>query len=161
MQFQTRLIEERDIPEVVAFSLLAWEPVFHSFEQVLGAEIYHIIYPDWQKTQAEVVESVVRDTENNTTWIAVVEEQPVGFVACRLDQDEQTGEIYMLAVHPGFQKGGIGTTLNNLALDHMRAAGMKLAVVGTGGDPGHAPARHAYEKVGFIPLPIVRYYQKL
>jgi hypothetical protein len=28
----------------------------------------------------------------------------------------------------------------------MRAAGMRIAIVGTGGDPGYAPARHPYEK---------------
>ena len=36
-----------------------------------------------------------------------------------------------------------------------------LAVVGTGGDPGHAPARRVYEKVGFVGLPLVRYYARL
>jgi len=36
-----------------------------------------------------------------------------------------------------------------------------LAVVGTGGDPGHAPARRVYEKAGFVGLPLVRYYASL
>jgi hypothetical protein len=31
----------------------------------------------------------------------------------------------------------------------MRANGMKLAAVDTGGDPSHAPARRSYEKAGF------------
>ena len=31
----------------------------------------------------------------------------------------------------------------------MRSRGMDIAVVETGGDPGHAPARAAYEKAGF------------
>jgi hypothetical protein len=43
----------------------------------------------------------------------------------------------------------------------MREAGMKLAVVGTGGDPGHAPARRSYEKAGYTGLPLVRYYKDL
>ena len=38
---------------------------------------------------------------------------------------------------------------------------MKLAVVGTGGDEGHAPARRSYEKAGYTGLPLVRYYQEL
>jgi hypothetical protein len=29
------------------------------------------------------------------------------------------------------------------------------------GDPGHAPARALYEKLGFKPLPLVRYYPRL
>ena len=48
-----------------------------------------------------------------------------------------------------------------LAVEEMRAAGMKVAVVGTGGDEGHAPARRSYEKAGYTPLPLVRYYQAL
>ena len=36
-----------------------------------------------------------------------------------------------------------------------------LAVVGTGGDLGHAPARRVYEKAGFVGLPLVRYYARL
>jgi hypothetical protein len=39
----------------------------------------------------------------------------------------------------------------------MREAGVRVVAVGTGGDPGHAPARSAYESVGFM----VRYYKAL
>ena len=59
------------------------------------------------------------------------------------------------------QNRGIGTDLNNFALGKMKESGMKLAVVGTGGDPGHAPARKSYEKAGYKALPLVRYYQDL
>jgi hypothetical protein len=52
------------------------------------------------------------------------------------------------------------SALNLFALDKMKAAGVKLAVVGTG-DEGHAPARRAYEKVGYTGLPTVRYYKAL
>jgi hypothetical protein len=43
----------------------------------------------------------------------------------------------------------------------MREAGMKVATVGTGGDASHAPARAAYEKIGFRPLPTIWYSQSL
>ena len=36
-----------------------------------------------------------------------------------------------------------------------------LAHIATGGDPGHAAARHTYEKAGFTALPLVRYYKEL
>ena len=38
---------------------------------------------------------------------------------------------------------------------------MDIAVVETGGDPGHAPARAAYESAGFTVLPIARYFRLL
>ena len=55
----------------------------------------------------------------------------------------------------------MGTELNTFALDRLKESGMKLAVLGTGGDPGHAPARRSYEKAGYIALPTVRYTKDL
>ena len=50
---------------------------------------------------------------------------------------------------------------DRLAAGHMRRSGMDIAVVETGGDPGHAPARRAYEAAGYTLLPIARYFQLL
>ena len=38
---------------------------------------------------------------------------------------------------------------------------MDIAAVETGGDPGHAPARAAYEALGFTLLPSARYLKLL
>lgn len=38
---------------------------------------------------------------------------------------------------------------------------MRVAMIETGGDHGHAPARHVYEKAGFTPLPAVRFFKSL
>jgi ribosomal protein S18 acetylase RimI-like enzyme len=64
-------------------------------------------------------------------------------------------------VHPDYQNRGIGTSLNTFALARMKASGMVLADLHTGGDPGHAPARKAYEKAGYTALPLVHYYKDL
>jgi len=90
-----------------------------------------------------------------------VDAQAVGFISYQLYDDTKTGEVQLLAVHPGHQNGGIGTELNQFALDRFREGGMRLAVVGTGGDRGHAPARRSYEKAGYTGLPLMRYYQAL
>jgi hypothetical protein len=42
----------------------------------------------------------------------------------------------------------------------MRTRGIDLAIVTTGGDPGHAPARATYDTAGFTPVPQV-WYSKL
>ena len=47
------------------------------------------------------------------------------------------------------------------ALARMKESGMKVASLSTGGDPGHAPARRAYEKAGYTAFPIVWYYKDL
>lgn len=48
-----------------------------------------------------------------------------------------------------------------MALQKLKEGGMKLAMVGTGGDEGHAFARRSYEKAGDTGLPLVRYYKEL
>ena len=44
-------------------------------------------------------------------------------------------------------------------MDRITELGLPLAEIGTGGDPGHAPARHVYEKAGFTPVPLVQLLQ--
>ena len=58
-------------------------------------------------------------------------------------------------------KGKVGSRLTEFAADHMRRCGMDIAVVETGGDPGHAPARGLYGDEGFTLLPIARYLRLL
>jgi GNAT superfamily N-acetyltransferase len=65
------------------------------------------------------------------------------------------------AFWPDFQGHGIGTALTEFTLNWMKEAGMSVAMVETGGDSGHAPARRTYEKLGFGLLPIARYFKKL
>jgi GNAT superfamily N-acetyltransferase len=71
------------------------------------------------------------------------------------------GEIYMIAVATEHQNQGLGTTLTNFATDWMRESGLPLAMIGTGGDVGHAPARRTYDKAGYTPMPGVNYYKAL
>lgn len=161
MNLHMRPFCDNDVEELVRLSLAAWAPVFSSFEQILGPAIFPIIYPDWRTTQREGVESVCNDGEKTIVWVAEVDGAVVGFVAYELHDKDNTGEVMLLAVHPDYQNHGIGTELNNLALEKMKASGMRMAVVGTGGDPAHAPARRSYEKSGYTGLPLVRYYKDL
>jgi N-acetylglutamate synthase-like GNAT family acetyltransferase len=127
----------------------------------LGSAIYTHIFPDWRTTQKETIETYCAAREDREVWIAELDGRMVGFFALELNHKEKTGEVTLLAVHPEAQNLGIGTELNNFALVKMKESGMKLAVVGTGGDPGHAPARRSYEKAGYTALPAVRYYKYL
>ncbi|GHO89214.1 GNAT family N-acetyltransferase [Dictyobacter formicarum] len=160
MDLSIRPMSNDDIENVVQLSLLAWEPVFSSFKQVLGPRIYPLIYPDWLRQQREGVETARRD-EKNVVWVAELDSTVTGFIVYSLNHEEQTGEVELLAVHPSYQNRGIGTALNNFVLAKMKESDIKLAVVGTGGDQGHAPARRSYEKAGYTPLPLVRYYKAL
>ena len=109
MNLSIRPMSDDDLEAIVALSLLAWAPVFHSFEQLLGSEIYSLIYPDWHKSQSEGVTSVCQDEKMNV-WVAKVDNLVVGFIAYILDHDKKEGEVYMLAVHPDYQNQEIGVT---------------------------------------------------
>ncbi len=161
MTARIRPLGADDVEAVVQLSLAAWEPVFLSFRQVLGPEIYSRLYPDWTKSQAEGVAAVCRDSDTFTTCIAVEDGVVMGFIAYTLDLKRRVGTVELLAVHPAHQNRGIGTELNTFALGKMAEGGMELAQVGTGGDEGHAPARRSYDKAGYRPLPLVRYYKAL
>jgi ribosomal protein S18 acetylase RimI-like enzyme len=161
MSVLLRPMHDYDIDAIIHLSLLAWAPVFESFRHVLGSAIYTQLYPDWPTNQRAVVESMCRNTEKYICWVAEHERMVVGFILYEVNAHEYVGEVQLLAVHPAHQQRGIATQLNTLALQRMQAQGMRMAVVGTGGDPGHAPARAAYEKVGYTALPLVRYYKVL
>jgi GNAT superfamily N-acetyltransferase len=160
MDPEIRLFQGPDGDEVVALSLRAWEPVFGSLEAVLGGAIFRRLHPDWRVDQARAVREVV-SAGGHRAWVAVVDESVIGLVAVGLDTARSIGEIVMIAVDPGSQRRGVASQLTQVALDWMRDNEMTVAVVETGGDPGHAPARATYEKAGFTPLPIARYFRNL
>ena len=163
MTASIRPLRADDIDAVVEFSLRAWQPVFESFIRVMGPEIYRRLYPDWTSVQAAAVAETCR-AEGNQVWVAEAGGRPVGFVAVvvhRLNRETESGEIYMIAVDPDCQNQGIGLALVDFAVDRITELGISLAEIGTGGDPGHAPARRVYERAGFTPMPLVRYYKAL
>lgn len=160
MNIQIRPVSEHDINDLVELSLLAFEPIFSSFAKILGPLIYPVIYPDWRVGQSEGVISTCNN-EKIRVWIAELDEKVVGFIAYEFHQQDKSGEVQLLTVHPDYQNDGIGTKLNDFALQKIKEAGMSIAVVGTGGDESHAPARRSYEKAGYTALPLVRYYKKL
>ncbi|QMS86916.1 GNAT family N-acetyltransferase [Nostoc edaphicum CCNP1411] len=153
------------IDAVIRLSLRAWTPVFDSIQKAMDLDVYQELYPaDWRVSQQNSVEEACA-AEDTKVWVAIAvggaSSSIVGFVAVKLHSEGSLGEIYMIAVDPDYQRRGIGTALVEFALDWMKIAGMSVAMVETGGDPGHAPARFTYEKLGFGLLPIARYFKKL
>jgi GNAT superfamily N-acetyltransferase len=157
-----RPLRADDIPAVVEFAVRAWQPVFESFQQVMGPAIFRRVYRDWRADQARAVAETCRE-HLGRSWVAEAGGRPAGFVVLVLrDRDGlASGEIEMVAVDPRQQNQGIGLALVEHAVAEIRRLGLPLAEIGTGGDPGHAPARHVYEKAGFTAVPQVRYYQAL
>jgi ribosomal protein S18 acetylase RimI-like enzyme len=119
-------------------------------------DLYQRVHPDWRRDQAAAVRQALHDNE---TWVAEAESRVVGFVNVIFNA-YRSAEIYMIAVDSTAHRQGIASALTDYALDEMRVRGIDLAIVATGGDTGHAPARATYEKAGFTPCPQV-WYSKL
>jgi ribosomal protein S18 acetylase RimI-like enzyme len=149
-----------DTIAVVGLSLRAWVPVHISIREALGPEINDALQPDWRaKQQRDVEEVLVAPTSN--VWVADLATNVAGFVAVRIHDDRRIGEIDMLAVDPPHQGAGIGTALTQFALAWIKRSGVSVAMVETGSDPGHVPARRTYENAGMKLVPVARYFMKL
>jgi GNAT superfamily N-acetyltransferase len=162
-EIEIRPYEESDLETIVEFSVRAWEPVFESLRLVLGDAIFDRLHqPDWRAAQAESVRSSCATSPERDVFVAVADERPVGFAAVLLNAfHEGMGVVDIIAVDPRYQGRGIASRLMDRSTEHMRAQGMDIAAVGTGGDPGHGPARALYESLGYTALPGVRYLKLL
>jgi len=154
-----RSYDASDCEALIHLALRVWEPVFDSIRKAMDPEVYRVFYPNgWVVGQTEAVRASLAE---HHVWVAERDGDAIGFVSVVLHVEDSMGEIHMVAVDPDHQRDGVGTALSEFALDWIRKAGMAVAMVETGGDPGHAAARRTYEKAGFRMLPIARYFKKL
>jgi ribosomal protein S18 acetylase RimI-like enzyme len=140
----------------------AFAPVFASFRSILGDELYDLARRPDDEAQEGLLTSLMAADSGWEMYVAQSGDEVVGFVALRLAPETLVGEIGLNAVDPAHAGRGIGTAMYEFAAARLKQAGMKVAIVGTGGDPSHAPARSAYRKAGFdVELPSVWMYRKL
>ncbi len=146
---------------LLALSLRAWEPVFPLVREAVSPFVYEAFYPSgWRERQRADLAAVL-DNEPENVDVALVELQPVGWVCTRLHPADSMSEMYVLAVDPAHQRTGVGRALMDHSFARARKAGMRMVMVETGDDPGHMPARRAYEAVGFERWPVARYFKDL
>ncbi len=153
MNPQIRPIESDDVAGCVTFGLESFRPVFNGFEEHYGTELFNVLRPDWEHAQSTYIKEACT-SDDKETWVSVADGKATGFIVLVVNVDSGLGEIELLAVNPDYQGGGIGTALNDFGTQRLREAGMQFAIVATGTDPGHAPARRSYEKAGFTPMAI-------
>ncbi|MBV8810492.1 MAG: GNAT family N-acetyltransferase [Acidobacteriaceae bacterium] len=157
---EIRSYTDHDWKSVLNICFLAFAPIHQSFQDLLGIDLFRLVYPDWKASHESYLRSLAT-RERDRLFVAEENGAVVGFIHYEMGRDSQSGKIGLNAVHPAHQRRGVGTLMYGHILDLMREMGIKYVQVGTGGDPSHAPARRAYEKFGFVPLPLVHYYKKL
>lgn len=156
-----RPFDASDLPALHDVRHAAYRPVFASFRRLLGDAIAAVALVRAEEEQGALLDAICTAGSAHEVLVASVEGAVVGFVSLRLHQ-AGLGEIDLNAVHPSHAGHGIGTALYEAALARLKALGATTAMVGTGGDESHAPARRAYEKAGFTAaLPSVWLYRLL
>lgn len=140
----------------------AFRPVFASFKRILGEEIYELAQRREDEEQVNLLAAMFSVKSEWRLYVAEVEDELVGFVSFKTNPETTVGEIGLNAVKPAFAGKGIGTAMYDFAHAEMKAAGVRVSTVATGGDASHAPARRAYEKAGFdVQIPSVWYCRLL
>jgi ribosomal protein S18 acetylase RimI-like enzyme len=162
MSFLIRSYAPADLPALHAVRAAAFAPVFASFRNIVGPEIAALGLTTAEQEQADLLDSIAKPDSGHAIAVAEIGGLITGFVSWKPNIAPGIGEIALNGVHPDHGGKGVGTALYEHAIAALKAAGMKLATVGTGGDPSHAPARRAYEKVGFnVHIPSIYMYRKL
>lgn len=149
-----------DKPALIDLALRAWEPVFAGLKTSLTPEVHALFVPDWKAQQIQSV-NLVCDDEEIEVIVAELEGTIVGYSSIKSHPDDAIGEVYMIAVDPDYQQQGIGRRLIDESIAIIKRNGYPLAMIETGGDPGHAPARATYESMGFEKWPVARYLKKI
>lgn len=146
---------------VIDLSLRAWAPVFDQMQRAVPGYVYDAFYPHgWNVRQAADVGGIL-DSGDTTVSLAVEGDVVLGWVGVRIHPEDRMGEVQIIAVDPAAQSRGVGRVLMDHALRAIRDAGMVMAMVETGDDPGHARSRALYESTGFDRWPVARYFRKL
>jgi len=141
---------------------------------------YTAIHESWVAMQSESVSKVLRNPSmtweelkikqnrnlfaEHPNWVWVLEKGSniIGFVTFKIDSERGFGLMENNGVLPQHAGKGWGKFMYRHVLDYFRKQGLKVAMVETGLDDPHIPARKAYEGVGFDrSAPVVYYWQDL
>jgi ribosomal protein S18 acetylase RimI-like enzyme len=150
-----------DADSLAEIAVAAWQPIRRRQAQALGLEQFARKFPDWESAKAAKVRETCGAGFEGSILVATLADADcgspiiVGFVSFGSHDWREPvpssrrliGEIWNNAVHPRYQRRGIGSKLYEAALEEMAGAGMQSALVGVSAD--NVPACSAYEKVGF------------
>jgi ribosomal protein S18 acetylase RimI-like enzyme len=112
------------------------------------------LLPNWFGIE-EAILNYEREIEHLPTFLAKTDGRVLGFLSLK-QHTPYSAEIYVMAVHPDIQRGGIGRALVEAAEAHACGLGIEYMQVKTLGpsrpDENYAKTRAFYEALGFRPL---------
>lgn len=112
------------------------------------------LLPEWFGIEEAIVH-YVQEIDRLLTFMAWNQQQAIGFLSLK-QHNQFSAEIYVMAVHPHFQRRGVGNQLVEAAEQELQRSGVEYLQVKTLGTSRpnlhYAKTRAFYESVGFRPL---------
>ena len=150
---------EENADAVAKIAINAWTGIHKSAREDLGDELYEAFNTGWQERK---VNAVLEEMRGERGYVIKVDGVVAGFISYQINPEFKSGMICNNGVSSDFRGLGLGPRMYQFVMDKMKEEGMLYAQVITGLDEGHAPARKAYQKAGFVKnRPSVCYYKKL
>lgn len=78
---QIREFVQADTERLVEIALAAWAPVFRSFEEILGPELFFLTYPDWSEEKTHQIREACQPDSHGVILVAIAGETIAGFVS--------------------------------------------------------------------------------
>lgn len=151
-----------DLPRLIDLTIETFGPFYEdSFRPQVGELVFSHQHGSWRNDYRGQVPALHDPNNGKLVAVADIGGTVVGYVAWKVDASRKHGEIDILAVSAENRRHHTGTYLCEHALANMKASGVEVVALGTGGDRFHAPARSLYESLGFTPFPGVAYFKAI
>ena len=139
-----RKFQEADRDAIKEITAICFEGVAidHAIEQRYGL----IDDKDWRYRKVRHIDSDIAANADGI-FVAVIDQQVIGYITTRIDQETKVGGIPNLGVLPGYRGAGIGRKLIETATAYAKEAGMLYLRIET---LAHNPiGQYLYPSCGF------------
>ena len=147
-----------DFDRVIEIALQQWAIIYDGYKSRIGDELFNINFPDALKKKEIAIRATLE--AGNRTFVTEVDGVVAGFAQFRVNKDNNVGVVGHNGVDNFYKGRGIAGRQYERIYERFHEYGCVAAVVHTGLDDAHAPARRAYEKSGFSAnLPSIDYFK--
>ncbi|MHB8247068.1 MAG: GNAT family N-acetyltransferase [Acidimicrobiales bacterium] len=154
-----RPLEVEDHPASLRLLIETFSPFFEDYVRpLLGEQVFEHQHGHWEDDYRGELPTLHAPESGRHAVVAHLADGTItGLVSWKFGGKPDHGEISLLAISALHRRQHIGRRLCQHAIAHMRAGGVHVVEIGTGGDPFHAPARELYEGLGLTRIPVAVY----
>lgn len=149
-----------DFEAILALTIEVFGPFLtDSLRPAVGEAIFTAQHGDWRGDYRLQLGDLHDPANGKHVLVAEDGAELIGFTAWSVDA-RQRAWIDFVAVRPSHRRTGTATALCRATFAALRADGVGVVGLGTGGDGFHAAARALYDSLGMTPFPNVVYFRE-